>query len=69
MFHGGVGGFVPYAMLLFWILSPRSVRALLRWMNPARSYTGWPYSDWFMRVLGMAMLLLVLALEFQASHR
>lgn len=68
MFDSGVGGFIPYAMLLFWILSPRSVRALFRWMNPARSYTGWLYSDWFMRVIGIALLLFVLALEFRASH-
>ena len=54
---------LPYVMVAVLIVYPRAWRAAFRWLRPIGNHTGWMYSDWFMRTVGVLLLLVFLALE------
>jgi len=66
---GAVAGFLPYVFIFVWILSPKTILALYRWLNPTRSYSGWAYSDWFMRLIGIGFLIFCVILQVRAKLR
>ena len=63
-----LGGFLPYGMALVCIVFPKGVRALFERMNPTRSYSGWSSSDWFIRLMGIIVLIFFLILELPTRH-
>jgi hypothetical protein len=63
-----IGTILPYALIVLLIVSPRSIRRVFRAIRPAGVYSGWPYSDWFMRLLGGFMLAVFLTLELHARR-
>jgi hypothetical protein len=66
---GGIVGFLPYVFVFVWIVSPKTIRMLYGKMNPTRSYSGWSSSDWFIRLVGIGVLIFCLILEIRARHR
>lgn len=57
-----LGLVLPFAISIWWVASPKSVRAFLNRLYPDRSYSSWMCRDRSMRAVGVAMLLFLISM-------